>query len=251
MVTPNCKLKHQNENNRNIQRLLNSFCDFSGKRDHLGETKISPTDLANSYLSHSGNGEEMGKRHSEEGVLRANIVKMENSINESYHQQHQHEHSGHTSVLTSLHSGGIPSQHVEVIQKVGGGHQSLAHHLPSPHDLSPKQQDGEQSVLQVMEKMQVPSYDPSVMYQRQQMYNKIPSVYETLGSGQYSLAGLPSTQHLLPAAYPSLLASNQDYYISQPRSNAEYYTTRPLQGMYQEGAEELLERYQLANLTRK
>ncbi|VDP35959.1 unnamed protein product [Soboliphyme baturini] len=92
-----------------------------------------------------------------------------------------------------------------------------------------------------MKNMRVPSYDP---YQRPgTLYGQVTAaVYDPLtgATPAYStLTALPSTQHLLSSPYNLLAAPGQEYY----QRNSDYYSgIRPLQSVYAESTEELIER---------
>ncbi|KRX47807.1 Protein grainyhead [Trichinella murrelli] len=96
-----------------------------------------------------------------------------------------------------------------------------------------------------MKNMRVPTYDP---YQRPgALYSQVAAgVYDPLtgaatpAAAYGTLTALPSTQHLLSSTYNLLAAPNQDYY--QRNSNDYYTSVRPIQSMYAETTEELIDR---------
>ncbi|KAL1234050.1 Grainyhead-like protein [Trichinella spiralis] len=135
-------------------------------------------------------------------------------------------------------------QHVEVIKSAG--HVAPLQNNAQHHLLSPKEEHpGSNNVLQEMKNMRVPTYDP---YQRPgALYSQVAAgVYDPLtgaatpAAAYGTLTALPSTQHLLSSTYNLLAAPNQDYY--QRNSNDYYTSVRPIQSMYAETTEELIDR---------
>ncbi|KRX55457.1 Protein grainyhead [Trichinella britovi] len=180
--------------------------------------------------------------------MQTTVARSTTTVKMDYTHQQDGENTT-TVVIGNANSAHDPQvvmhpQHVEVIKSAG--HVAPLQNNAQHHLLSPKEEHpGSNNVLQEMKNMRVPTYDP---YQRPgALYSQVAAgVYDPLtgaatpAAAYGTLTALPSTQHLLSSTYNLLAAPNQDYY--QRNSNDYYTSVRPIQSMYAETTEELIDR---------
>ncbi|KRX80196.1 Protein grainyhead [Trichinella sp. T6] len=180
--------------------------------------------------------------------MQTTVARSTTTVKMEYTHQQDGENTT-TVVIGNANSAHDPQvvmhpQHVEVIKSAG--HVAPLQNNAQHHLLSPKEEHpGSNNVLQEMKNMRVPTYDP---YQRPgALYSQVAAgVYDPLtgaatpAAAYGTLTALPSTQHLLSSTYNLLAAPNQDYY--QRNSNDYYTSVRPIQSMYAETTEELIDR---------
>ncbi|KAL1234601.1 Grainyhead-like protein [Trichinella pseudospiralis] len=181
-------------------------------------------------------------------TMQTTVARSTTTVKMDYTHQQDGENTT-TVVIGNANSAHDPQvvmhpQHVEVIKSAG--HVAPLQNNAQHHLLSPKEEHpGSNNVLQEMKNMRVPTYDP---YQRPgALYSQVAAgVYDPLtgaatpAAAYGTLTALPSTQHLLSSTYNLLAAPNQDYY--QRNSNDYYTSVRPIQSMYAETTEELIDR---------